>query len=982
MTAGAVVLGTLIITGWREHWLRTESASSASPASSASSAPVHRVPPGPAAAIRFTSDQGVILTRPGAQYQLAAVVADASGRGLPGRAVRWQSDDPAQVSVDSDGVVTAHVAVGSATITATAAGLRPQAAQVLVASPAPGTVVVPTRDIVTMTSGEVTLRRTPQTAAIAAGNILVSNGRSGGGLLARVLSVQAGASSVTAVTSPASLASAFVALSVNAVSAPAVAAAAVRTTAALSTPCMLARGATGSVALQGPGVSVPATLQLSGVLNAQSGVVQRFHLAVKATLPIVIRSGSVTVSAAGGATATCELAVTDIPVPTPIFLGPVEISGEVEQAAGVDVSLNGRASLTISGPVLSDTVTADNGIQYTSAHGWSSVDDDRQSGISVTPGPGPAAHAALSATLSPFLRVGFGVAGTLGGDNLAGTSLAFTRAQGNYNLTTPVPFTYLTPGYAGPRWNTSLGLTGGPEIDLTGNLATLLGWLGLTLPDLKWNLADVTVPLQSSPSVTVTAAPGAGNTTAIRLSTALPAGFSGDKVDFVQYPPQGGKGTVVATATVSGGRATGSWTRADPAPGTRVAALVFDHVYGAVGLPYASSTTSAPAATPAGTWTPVTLPAVPGSAQSYQLNGVSCSTPASCVAAGYYGPQGAVSNLAETLSGGTWTPDGLPPPPLGLADPNPGLDGISCPVTGTCVAAGLYDDQNSNTHGMVETLSGGTWTPAEPPAPANAAPDPAAGLYGVACPAAGSCVAVGGYDDQQGIAQAMIETLANGTWTPAEAPLPGPPPGPGDFAALLSVSCPAPSSCVAVGYYGQEGRFSALIETLSGGTWTPATAPLPAGQADLGAELSGISCPAPGTCVAVGNYSVPGFRQHALAETLSGSTWTAATVPAPAGITDAELSAVSCPAPGACAAAGETGRSAGGPHALLATLSGGTWTPVSAPLPAGASARRESRLSGVSCPATGTCVATGFYTGPDGYHQLGLAETIGTLGQS
>lgn len=931
-------------------------------------------------AIRFTSDQGVILTGSGARYQLAAVVVDASGSSLPGQAVRWQSDDPAQVSVDSDGVVTAHVAVGSATITATAAGLPPQAAQVLVASPAPGTVVVPTQDIMTMAAGEVTLRRTPQTAAISPGDILVSNGRSGGGLLARVLSTTAGASSVTAVTSPASLASAFAALSVSAVSAPAGTAATAQTTAALSTACTLGRGVSGSVSLQGLGVSVPATVQLSGVLNAQSGVVQRFQLAVRATLPIVIRAGSVTMSATGSATATCELAATSIPVPTPIFLGPVEISGEVQQAAGVDVSLNGRASLTMPGPVLSDTVTADNGIQYTPARGWTSVDDDRQSGITVTLGPGPAAHASVSATLSPFLSVGFGVAGTLAGDDLAGTSLAFTRAQGDYKVTIPVPFSYLTPGYAGPRWNAALSLTGGPEIALTGNLATLLGWMGLTLPDLKWNLADVTVPLQSSPSVTVAAALGGGNGTSIRLSTALPAGFNGDKVDFVQYPPQGGEGSVVATATVSGDHATGAWVHAAPAPGTRVAALVFDHVYGAVGLPYASNAASAPTATLAGTWTPLTLPAVPGSAQSYQLNGVSCPTPATCVAAGYYGPQGAVSNLAETLSGGTWSSAGLPPPSVGLADPNPSLDGVSCPAAGTCVAAGLYDDQNSNTHGMIETLSGGTWSPAEPPAPANAAPDPAAGLYSVACPAPGSCVAVGSYDDQQGIAQAMTETLAGGTWTAAEAPLPGPPPGPDDFAALLSVSCPAPGNCVAVGYYGKEGDFSALIETLSGGTWTPATAPLPAGEADLGAELDGISCPAPGTCVAVGEYNVPDYREHALAETLSGGTWTATTAPAPAGISDAALFAVSCPAPGTCAAAGETGMSTGSPHGLLATLSGGTWTPVAAPLPAGASAG-ESRLSGVACPTVGSCVAVGSYTGPDGYHLLGLAETIGNLGQ-
>ncbi|MGH3298485.1 MAG: esterase/lipase family protein [Trebonia sp.] len=381
--------------------------------------------------------------------------------------------------------------------------------------------------------------------------------------------------------------------------------------------------------------------------------------------------------------------------------------------------------------------------------------------------------------------------------------------------------------------------------------------------------------------------------------------------------------------------------------------------------------TASTAAAPAGVWVPVTLPSPPGPEESYQLNGVACPSPATCVAAGYHGPQGAVSSMAETLSNGTWTPADLPAPALGLADPNPALYAVSCPETGACVAAGTYDDQNSTTHGVTETLSNGTWAAAEPPAPPNAAADSDAGLYGAACPAPGNCVAVGGYGDQSGIAEAMTETLANGTWTAAEAPTPGGPPGVDDNAALQGVTCPAPGSCVAVGYYGQEGSGSGLIETLSAGTWTPATAPLPAGQPGPGATLYGISCSAPGNCVAVGSYTGQDHAEHDLIETLSGGAWTAATAPLPAGFATGTLLAVACPASGGCVAAGEAGE-----HALIETLTDGAWTPVQPPLPTGASSR-EARLSGVACPADGTCVATGFYTGPDGYHLLGLAETTG-----
>jgi hypothetical protein len=127
--------------------------------------------------------------------------------------------------------------------------------------------------------------------------------------------------------------------------------------------------------------------------------------------------------------------------------------------------------------------------------------------------------------------------------------------------------------------------------------------------------------------------------------------------------------------------------------------------------------------------------------------------------------------------------------------------------------------------------------------------------------------------------------------------------------------------------------------------------------------------------VAVGAYNGPDHTEHGLIETLSRGTWTAETAPLPAGITAATLLAVACPAPGMCAATGETGLLAGNSHALIEALSGSNWTPVKVALPPGATVTAEARLSGVACPAVGTCVATGFYTGPDGV--LGLAETVG-----
>ena len=83
------------------------------------------------------------------------------------------------------------------------------------------------------------------------------------------------------------------------------------------------------ISLADPSVSVEAKVQLVADLEISHHVVDKFELAVQATVPVNIRSGAVTVSAAGHASATCDLTTPTIDVPAPVFLGPVEIDGQV-----------------------------------------------------------------------------------------------------------------------------------------------------------------------------------------------------------------------------------------------------------------------------------------------------------------------------------------------------------------------------------------------------------------------------------------------------------------------------------------------------------------------------------------------------------------------------------------------------------------------------------------------------------------------------
>jgi hypothetical protein len=67
-------------------------------------------------------------------------------------------------------------------------------------------------------------------------------------------------------------------------------------------------------------------------------------------------------------------------------------------------------------------------------------------------------------------------------------------------------------------------------------------------------------------------------------------------------------------------------------------------------------------------------------------------------------------------------------------------------------------------------------------------------LLAVSCPAKGSCVAVGDYEDTSDNLHALTETLANGTWTAATLPPGGLSPAVGTVLLLDAVSCPAVGS--------------------------------------------------------------------------------------------------------------------------------------------------------------------------------------------
>ena len=401
-----------------------------------------------------------------------------------------------------------------------------------------------------------------------------------------------------------------------------------------------------------------------------------------------------------------------------------------------------------------------------------------------------------------------------------------------------------------------------------------------------------------------------------------------------------------------------------------------------------------------GTWTAGTAPlnglnsATNPNVYFYAL---SCPSATECVAVGSYADtSGNTQGLIETMSGGTWTAstaplNGLNPAPT--TNPLIVLTSLSCPATGTCIAVGTYNDTNGQA-GLIETMSNGSWTASTAPLSGlSTYTIPRFALNQVTCYLNGPCVAVGRYQDSSNTYQGLIETLSGSTWTPTAAPTTNLNPVPNSAAPNVSingVSCPSTTWCVASGSYDAASGVQGLIETLSSGTWTASTAPTsglsPTANSNPLDALENVSCPVSGSCVAVSSYYDSSDNTQGLIETLSSGIWTASTAPT------SGLSPVSganpavtifdqvCAGDGACEAVGSYTDSSGSQQALIETLSSGTWAAITAPtvgLNPASGANPAGFLTGMSCPTVGSCTAVGGYQDSSG-NQYGLIETQAT----
>jgi photosystem II stability/assembly factor-like uncharacterized protein len=225
----------------------------------------------------------------------------------------------------------------------------------------------------------------------------------------------------------------------------------------------------------------------------------------------------------------------------------------------------------------------------------------------------------------------------------------------------------------------------------------------------------------------------------------------------------------------------------------------------------------------------------------------------------------------------------------------------------------------------------------------------------VSCPKVDLCVAAGTSSPTEyaGKMAPLVEGDRDGRWSMVRVPAVG------AWSGFFGISCGAPGSCVAVGYSGSYAKARTLIETTDGRTWSLSASPNPGSSV----QLWGVSCAGRSFCAAVGTNNE---TLQPLIEVRTGRSWHA--IRGPTAPARSQLAAVSCASPEFCVAVGTT------PDATLTeAYNGMSWTI----LPSLSEPNTNySQLAAVSCPKVNACVAVGSSYGSKNAGNTWRAETL------
>lgn len=271
------------------------------------------------------------------------------------------------------------------------------------------------------------------------------------------------------------------------------------------------------------------------------------------------------------------------------------------------------------------------------------------------------------------------------------------------------------------------------------------------------------------------------------------------------------------------------------------------------------------------------------------------------------------------------------------------LAAVSCPTTGYCVAVGsaIKSTDRGSTPPVIEIWRNDRWRFVDAATLTNATN---IALTDLSCPARTSCVAVGHFN-RAGRTHPLAERWNGSSWSRLSMPaLSGP-------AQLDAVSCHGSSACTAVGsHLDRNGIYTrTLAERWNGHAWSVQSMPTV-----KRARLQDVSCATVTSCVAVGDHGTQ--TTHVLAERWNGTRWSRQAIkdPSATGSAGGDLTGVSCTGASNCWAVGYSTAAGNAFRTLIEHLKGGTWSIVASPHPG-----RIAGMQAVSCVSRSNCTAVG-----------------------
>jgi hypothetical protein len=310
---------------------------------------------------------------------------------------------------------------------------------------------------------------------------------------------------------------------------------------------------------------------------------------------------------------------------------------------------------------------------------------------------------------------------------------------------------------------------------------------------------------------------------------------------------------------------------------------------------------------------------------------------------------------------------------------NAGVLSVSCASAGNCAAGGVYRDRRGHQQGFVASQRHGRWgTAIEVPGLGNA------GVLSVSCASAGNCAAGGDYwVDRRGHVQGFVASQRHGRWgtaieVPGSAAL-----NAGGQAQVSSVSCPSAGDCVAGGYYTDaDDEFQVFVASERNGTWGTAIRLRLIGSGyypnGTGA-IESVSCASVGNCAAGGSDSgpQPTFNDMSafVVDAKNGHWGKVREVPGLAALNEGtpDLDSVSCASVGNCAAGGGYTDRSNNFQAFVVNEKNGTWgKAIKVPGLRALNTGGFADVYQVSCASPGNCAAGGGYTDRH-HHSQGFA---------